>query len=441
VLKVEEWIRIRELSRKGVTVSEIARQTGRDRKTVRKVLEEATPKLERLVTKSQESKLAPFREYLLQRIDQGCLNGTVLLEEITKLGYSGKISILRGLLTPIRKALVRKREATERFETNPGKQAQVDWAEFGKVWVPDESRWRKLYLFLFTLGYSRAQYLEFTTSCDMEHFLSCHLGAFAALGIPEEVLYDNLKTGILGRRIDGTAILPGRFGDFALYYGFTPRFCRPYRARTKGKIERGVGYARQNFWVRVQTEVAAKELYLSGLNLRAREWSEGVANLRVHGTHGEVVLKRFLEEEPLLGKLDARPRFDTDYHAIRRVGRDGRLSYRGQLYQVPLKHALSQVEVAANLDGQVTIRARSDQKTDHTADPKSGGEVLRSELILAGKVASLQVVQGPEKEPESRQGRQESVGELLRVVYLDEPLVETRDLRVYEEVALAASVG
>ena len=149
------------------------------------------------------------------------------------------------------------------------------------------------------------------------------------------------------------------------------------------------------------------------------------------------MLKRYLEEEPLLGKLNARPRFDTDYHAVRRVGRDGRLSYRGQLYQVPLKHALSEVEVAANLDGQVTIRA----KTDHTADPKSGGEVLRSERILAGKVASRQVVQGPEKEPESRQGRQESVGELLRAIYRDEPLVETRDLRVYEEVALAASVG
>ena len=74
---MEEWIRIRELARKGVALSEIARLTGRDRKTVRKVLEEAAPKIERQVTKPRESKLEPFREYLLQRIDQGCLNGTV----------------------------------------------------------------------------------------------------------------------------------------------------------------------------------------------------------------------------------------------------------------------------------------------------------------------------------------------------------------------------
>lgn len=424
MLSVEEWIRIRELDRKGVSVSEIARQIGRDRKTVRKVLEEAVPKLLRQVTTPRESRLEPFREYLLQRIEQGCLNGTVLLEEISSLGYTGKISILRGLLTPIRQELVRKREATERFETGPGKQAQVDWAEFGRIWVPDEERWRRLYVFLFTLCYSRAQYLEFTLSCDMEHFLNCHLGAFGALGIPEEDLYDNLKVGILGRRSDGTPILPARFHDFALYYGFTPRFCRPYRARTKGKIERGVGYVRQNFWVRVAAEVEAKRLLLPGLNLRAREWAENVANVRVHGTHGEVVLARYAEEEPLLGKLDARPRFDADYHAFRRVGRDGRLSYRGQLYQVPLEHALSEVEVAVNLDGKVTIRAKA-------------GEILRSELILPGKVASRQVLWPPESVETPR----DAPGGLLRVVYRDEPLVQTRDLAIYEEVARAASLG
>jgi transposase len=438
VLSVEEWIRIRELDRKGVSVSEIARVTGRDRKTVRKVLEETTPQLERQVTMARESKLAPFREYLLQRIDQGCLNGTVLLDEITRLGYTGKISMLRELLTPIRQELVRKREATERFETGPGKQAQVDWAEFGRIWVPDEERWRRLYVFLFTLGYSRAQYLEFVTSCDMEHFLNCHLGAFGALGIPEEDLYDNLKTGILGRRADGTAILPGRFADFALYYGFTPRFCRPYRARTKGKIERGVGYVRQNFWVRVAAEVEAKRLFLSGLNLRAKAWTEGVANVRVHGTHGEVVLKRYAEEEPLLGKLDARPRFDTDYHTLRRVGRDGRLSYRGQFYQVPLKHALSQVEVAENLDRRVTIRAKADQKG-------AGGEVLRSQLILPGSVASRELLRSGESVETPRKAARAGLGQ-LRVLYRDEPplstpVVELRDLAVYEEVARAASVG
>lgn len=426
---MEEWIHIRELSRKGISASEIARLTGRDRKTVRKVLAEPSPKLHRQLDKPRPTKLDPFREYLLQRVDQGCLNGTVLLEEIRQLGYTGKISMLRLFLAPVRQELIRKREATERFETAPGKQAQVDWAEFGRIWVPDEERWRKLYAFLFTLGYSRAQYLQFTLACDMEHFLSCHLGAFGALGIPEENLYDNLKVGILGRRSDGTPIMPGRFHEFALYYGFTPRFCQPYRARTKGKIERGVGYVRQNFWVRVATEVENQRLCLAGLNLRAREWADGVANRRVHGTHAEVVMTRYAQEAPLLGRLDARPQFDADYHAWRQVARDGRFSYRGQLYQVPLQYALGPVQVAENLDGQLTVRA------------SRGGEIVRSELVLPGKVSS-QGVLGDQQSPETRQGQPGAeVQGLLRMLYRDEPVVQTRDLGVYEEVARAASLG
>lgn len=419
---MDEWITIRELAHRGVSQSEIARQTGRDRKTVRKVLEEAAPKPRLKSFKPRESKLTPFREYLLQRIDQGCLNGTVLLEEIQRLGYEGRISILREFLTPVRQELVRKKEATERFETGPGKQGQVDWAGSGRIWVPDEERWRKLHMFLLTLGYSRAQYLQFTISCDMEHFEHCHLGAFAALGIPEHVLYDNLKTGILGRRGDGTPILPGRFADFALYYGFTPRFCRPYRARTKGKTERGVGYVRQNFWVRVAAEVEAKRMFLPELNERAREWTANVANVRVHGTHGEVVLKRFAEEEPLLGKLDGRPRFDTDYRSLRHVAKDGRLAYRGQLYQVALSHALSEVEVRENLDGQVAIRAKD-------------GQALRFALILPGKVVPDRLLRGPVT-PAVAEGEP-----LLRLIAREEPVVVTRDLAVYEEVAHAAHLG
>jgi transposase len=420
VLSVEEWIQIRELARKGLSVSEIARQSGRDRKTVRRVLIEERPHLHRPVAKTKGSKLDPFREYVLGRIAEGCLNGSVLFDEIRRQGYTGKLSILRDLLGPIRRELVRKREATERFETGPGKQAQVDWAEFGRIWVPDDGHWRKLYMFLFTLGYSRAQYLAFTTSCDMEHFEHCHIGAFSELGIPEDVLYDNLKTGILGRREDGTPILPGRFADFALYYGFTPKFCQPYRARTKGKVERGVGYVRQNFWVRVAAEVEAKLLFLPELNDRAREWAANVANVRVHGTHGEVVWQRYAEEAPLLSRTTGRPLFDTSYRALRRVGRDGRLSYRGRLYQVGLRHALSEVEVAEGLEGELRISSRS-------------GERVRFEVVSPGGV-----VRGIVADFRSRVSKEESAAELLGLVG-QSPQVERRDLSVYEEVVCAVS--
>lgn len=251
----------------------------------------------------------------------------------------------------------------------------------------------------------------------MEHFLECHVHAFAALGIPEDLWYDNLKTGILGR-VEGVPILPGRFLDFALYYGFTPKYCQPYRPRTKGKVERGIGYVRQNFWVRVLPAVKAGTLELAELNERAWTWTAEVAHRRVHGTHGEVVQVRLDREQPLLGQLDVRPRYDTSYQALRRVGRDGRLSYRGQLYQLSLRHALSEVVVREALSGQLTIRSLD-------------GVVLPAALVTTEAGPRVQVVEhDPATHPAQHQSRWP----------MDAPVVELRDLTVYEEVARVAAL-
>jgi len=419
VLKVEEWIRVREMARQGVSLSEISRQTGHDRKTIRRVLSGEEPRLVRRPAKPRGSKLDPFRDYLLARLDQGCTNGAVLLEEIVALGYQGRSTVLGDFLAPLRQERRRQQEVTVRFETGPGKQAQVDWADFGRIWDEGEGRWRKLYAFVFTLGYSRAQYVEFTTGLDMERFLACHQGAFVALGIPQEVLYDNLKTAILGRRQDGSPIFPGRFLDFALYYGFTPKFCRPYRARTKGKVERAVGYVRQNLWVRVAAEVGAGQLTLAGLNERARAWTQSVANERVHATHGQVVSLRYAEEEGLLTKLGTRAPYDTSYRSLRRVGRDGRLSYRGRLYQLGLSHALRPVQVEESLEGSVRFRAPD-------------GALLRAQVVLAGQPCLR-----PEPDAKRPGSQLEGLG-LLRLLPQALPAVQTRDLGVYEEVARAA---
>jgi transposase len=406
---VAEWIDIRALAREGLSVSEIARRSGHDRKTVRAVLLGEGPKLKRSTKVLRASKLDPYRDYLRERANQGCLNAAVLYEEIKGLGYEGKLSILRDFLRPIRVELAHKREATIRFETGPAKQAQVDWADFGRVWDSFEGCWKKLYLFIFTLGYSRAMYLEFTTSLDMEHFLGAHLGAFSALGIPGEILYDNLKTGILGRDEQGKPIFPGRFLDFSLYYGFSPKFCRPARPQTKGKVERSVGYVRQNFWVRVGRRVGEKELELGELNEAARTWLDNVANCRLHGTHGELVSGRLAEERPHLGSLKARVIYDISYHFLRRVGRDGRFSHRGQVYELPLSYRQREVWVDEALDGSLKVRGRD------------------------GRVARFRVV-GTRGAPKPRSGAAPATSSLAEVGQ-GYPPVQVRDLGVYEAVA------
>jgi len=243
MVKLEEWMNILQLHKQGLSISEIARRTGRDRKTIRKYLQQPWRPPQRKPAK-RKSKLDPFKDYLLKRWDEGVTNAVKLLDEIKNQGYQGGYTILKDFLHPLRQEA--KNQAVLRFETAPGLQAQVDWACFGKILVDGE--WKRLYAFTMTLGYSRMKYLEFMTSVDIEHFLQGHINAFHYFGgVPEEVLVDNLKSAVLWRNGSEIHWNP-RYLDFAAHYGFVPRACWPYRAQTKGKVESSIGYVRKNFW-------------------------------------------------------------------------------------------------------------------------------------------------------------------------------------------------
>jgi transposase len=323
MLVVEERFMIKQLQRQGMSISEIARQTGRDRKTVRTTL--AAP----LVRPSQPGQavryqLGPYVEYLKKRIDEGVLNASKLYDEIQRQGYSGSRSQLRAFVHPFR--MLRQSQATVRFETEPGEQAQVDWGHFGLI--NHRGRQRRLYAFVMTLGWSRAMYVEFTVSADAAWWLRCHQHAFHFFGgVPQEVLHDNLKTAVLERDGNGSIHWNPRYLDFANYYGFTPRACQPYRAQTKGKVESGVKYLRRNFWLGLHF------VDLGDLNRQVQTWLDTVANVRIHGTTGAVPWLR-LAQEPLQPLLD-KPSYDTSLLSQRRSSADCLISYDGNLYSVP----------------------------------------------------------------------------------------------------------
>ena len=240
MVQVEERFMIQELFRSGVSISEIARRTGRDRKTVRGVINgPLIPATNKRLPKTR--KIDPFVTYLERRIEHGVLNAEKLYQEISRQGYTGTARSVRRFIQPRRTA--KQAAATVRFETEPGQQAQVDWGSFGTI--DHFGRQRRLYAFVMTLGWSRAMYIEFTVSMDATWWLRCHLHAFHYFGgVPREVLHDNLKTAVLERTTDGIVHWHPRYLDFARYYGFSPRACQPYRAQTKGKVESGVKYVR-----------------------------------------------------------------------------------------------------------------------------------------------------------------------------------------------------
>ena len=297
MLVAEEAVEIRVLRRQGKSIREIARMLDVSRNTVRRYLRgEVLPRYQR---EARPSKLQPYKHYIGERVKAAApdwIPATVLLRELRALGFTGGYSILKDHLATLRP--VAKPEPLIRFETEPGRQMQCDFATI--------RRGRdRLSVFIATLGWSRATYVEFVTDERLETLIGCHERAFCLFdGVPREVLYDNMRTVVTDRDKYGPGLhrYNRTFLDFAHHYGFLPRLCRPYRAQTKGKVERFIGYLRGSFYVPLASQLSPEGLKVDRdtANARVGTWLREVANARVHATTGEIPLKRLeLERERL----------------------------------------------------------------------------------------------------------------------------------------------
>src|SRR2546427_6812749 len=346
---MEETLDVQALWRTGKSVSEIARVTGRNRRTVRRLIHQgaASPRTPRLVS----SKLDPFRDYLLQRLLQDHVtNAAVRFDEIRERGYAGGRSILWEFLHPLRELVADR--VTVRFETAPGKQGQVDWGIFRKPGL------KRVQAFVLTLGWSRASYLDFSETQALPALLRCHEHAFHYLGgVPEEILYDRMKTVWLRNDHRGDPVFHPGLLDFAQHYGFRPRLCHARRPQTKGKVENGIGYVGKNFWPRVDHYAGAAEL-----GPRAQRWLDETANVRVHGTTGERPIDRLPKEQ--LRPLTGVPPYRALILERRRVARDCYLSYASSWYSVPAEYAGREVWVRQT-DDRVIISAGDQVLADH----------------------------------------------------------------------------
>ena len=221
---------IEELKRQGLSIRAISRLTGYCRKTVRKYLIHPDGVPVYGPRAQQEGKLEPFKPYLEERMRAGVWNTRVLLRELRERGYTGSYTLLTDWLRPQRESA--RTVAVRRFETPPGKQGQVDWGHLGTLEMEGEER--QLWGFTFTLGYSRTMMAEAALDQKLGTLLRMHEEAFRQVGgVPEEILYDRMKTVWLETDERGEIVWHPVFLDFARYWGFTPRLCRPYRAQTK----------------------------------------------------------------------------------------------------------------------------------------------------------------------------------------------------------------
>ncbi len=402
---------ISELKRQGLSIQAISAMTGFDRKTVRKYLlkPDGTPAYG--PRPPLPSKLDEFKPFLQERLKAGVWNAVVLLRELKERGYSGGYTILTDWLRPQRTSA--QAVAVRRFETPPGRQAQVDWGHLGTL---EE---RKLWGFTFTLGYSRMMMSAAALNQKLGTLLRMHEEAFHQLGgVPQEILYDRMKT--VWQEIDerGEVVWNPVFLDFSRYWGFTPRLCRPYRAQTKGKVESGVKYVRRNFLCGLQGREPGG---LEEFNNQLRQWVWNVANQRVHGTTHQQVMARWDADQMALHPLDGRPPYPYVDDELRKVARDAYVSWQGSRYSVPWIYAGKEVWVRSRA-GTVEVHYGAEQIAQH-------GQAPRRHVIM--------------RNPEHHEGiplgaRQER----KTLVHLRQtaPVVEIRPLAAYETVAAGGAL-
>jgi len=323
MLSKEDLVTIQALHRRGVYQVDIARQLGIHPRTVRRALQRKTAPTG--ARRRRQSKLDPFKAQIDALLAEGVWNAQVILREIQSAGYSGRVSILRDYIRPKRE--LRSGRATVRFETEPGVQLQADW---GETWTEIAGERVKVHFCVHALGYSRRFHVRFAPCQDAEHTYQSLIDALEYFGgVPEEVLFDNQTPVVLEHRPPAPPRFHPRLADLAGHYGFTPKACRPYRARTKGKTERMVGYVKHHFFVRYRRfESWAHMVQLM------EQWLLEEADPRIHGTVGEVVAERFAKEAPHLRALPE-VAWDTSYVETRLVGWDGYVDVRGNRYAVP----------------------------------------------------------------------------------------------------------
>lgn len=328
VVRLREIVLIHDLKRQGLSVSAIARKLGADRKTIRKYLRTGLEAPAYGPRAAQPRVIDPFCDYLRERVLQyPGLSGARLLREIRDMGYEGGYSSVTDYLRDVRPAEFTGFE--RRFETPPGCQAQVDFAEFQTVFTDEPGVVRKVWLFSMVLGHSRWLWGRFCSNQNLQTVLRSHIAAFDAMdGVPSEVLYDRMKTAVIGEDNDGTVTYNRSLVALLNHYGAVPRACKPYRAKTKGKVERPFRYIRQDFFL------ARTFRNIEDLNAQFEDWRTQIANPRVHATTGRIVEEAFVSEQPSLGSLPLVP-----YNAVlmveRRVSHDGMVSVAGNYYSVP----------------------------------------------------------------------------------------------------------
>jgi transposase len=316
-----------KLASLGWGAKRIAKEMGCSRNTVRRYLRHGYQPYR---TPERLGRLVKLSEWLASRYLQHRGNADVVRQDLEReLKVRVSLRTVERAVSHLRREALAQRLATVRFETAPAQQLQID---FGSLYVPIAEESTRIYLFVATLGYSRRTYVDLFLHERQSGWMQGVEGAFRHFGgITAELLIDNAKPLVQLHHVQTREVVFNeRFRAFCRYWGVVPRACAPYRARTKGKDERGVGYVKHN--------AIAGHRFASFEAVRAHlsYWMREIADTRVHGTTGEVPLVRFeRDEQQLLRPIAGKAPFLQVRELSRRVHSDACVELDTNSYSVP----------------------------------------------------------------------------------------------------------
>ncbi len=322
---------VNAMYRRGISKSEIDRQLGIDRKTVRRILKESCQK--EYVRRPGGSLVDTFRDDIFKWLDAR-IPITRMLEmarENPDRPYTGSRTAFFDRVKLFRRDWQRERNecgAWLRFEGLPGEYVQVDWGEIRKFpFLRQESATR--YFFCARLKFSRYLYVEFTDNMRFETLIRCFIRAFEDFGgVPFTGIFDNMKTVTIGRDGENKPVWNDRFLKFALEMEFHPEVCHPYSGNQKGTVENLVKWVKSNF-------LPGREfLDDEDLSAQLRDWLMKKNN-SISQSHGKVPAELLTSERSKFIPL----RTDSSSYGIfgqAVVGPESLVNVDGSRYSVPV---------------------------------------------------------------------------------------------------------
>lgn len=318
------------------------------------------------------SKLDGLGDWLGDRFRRHRGNADVVRQELlAEHGITVSLRTVERAVAGYRQELAAEARATVRFETPPGKQMQID---FGERLVEIGGAKVRAYLFVATLGYSRRIHVRAFRHERQESWFDGLESAFARFGgVTEEILFDNARALVEHHdRSTHTLVFNPKLLGFAKHWGFRPRACAPYRARTKGKTENGVGYVKKNAVAgRCFASWEAFEAHLEA-------WSRDIADARIHGTTGEAPAARFTRDEAAkLKSVDGIPPFRAARELTRIVQGDCSVEVDANAYSVPWRLVGERVRVTVTAESvrvfhgarEVAVHAVCEGRLQRIVDP------------------------------------------------------------------------